>query len=210
MLRQFNINLNLKKFKYNFKFFSSGASKGPPHGTPTQQANPRTLQAETPTTPAVKTKEQLKIEALMEQWPECVRNPGKDVIMQINKEHMEAIYKYYQGDKKNFSTYDLPVEIIKDINAYIMAQSPELTKDVMLKYDGFIPDSYFVKYFHAVTIKYPDITPDFFSVMLPKMKKIIMNADRNTIPALSVAGIGCANINLADTEFWEIFVILFY
>lgn len=169
-------------------------STAPPQGAPN------------PNVPAIKTKDQLKVEALMENLPEALRHPDKDIAMQMNKTHIEAVYKHHQGDKKSLMRWDIPLEVLEVINQNSFTLSADNFADFISKYEGFIPDQYFVNRFHTVTNHYGDINQEFYDVILPKMKKIILNADKNGINAIATGAIGCAKNNIADAEFWEMVV----
>lgn len=183
--------INFKTLRHNLRFFSN---------------TPATPGAPNPNAPAIKTKEQLKLEALMEQLPEQIKNPEKDTRMQLNKEKIMNLYKFNQEDKKSVQPWDIPVEILQEMTYKMGAMTSDNITDFLVKHEGYVPDTYFLQLFQRMTIVYPDITQDFYDVVLPKLKKMMLGADRHTISVIAIGAIGCGKNSIADAELWEIVV----
>jgi hypothetical protein len=157
-----------------------------------------------------KTKEELKIEALMSQWPEYIRNPPKGMIeLERIKKRLEDYYKFYQSDKKYVGEYTFPAEI-KNMTEKLRLtpRTTDSVVDVFQKYDGFLADNWIVDRFHLICTTHKDLTPDFFEVIVPKVKQLIIKADRQCPHILALAYVGAATVKLGDTEFWDMLVII--
>jgi hypothetical protein len=158
-----------------------------------------------------KTKEQLKIEGLMMQWPEYLRNPRKENIdMILAKDLCQDMYKYHQGDKKYQSIYEVPVHYMKRIGiAYTGVNTTDAMASYLKEFEGFIPDAFIISKFENMAARCPEKTPEFFREILPQVKKIIINADRQAAPHLAKAVTVGVVLNLADNEYWDMLVYFF-
>jgi len=153
-----------------------------------------------------KTKEQLKIEKLMENWPESVRNPQTEE-MQLLKESLEYVYRFHQGDKPNLKYHELPEHITRTLNSqYYMSMSTENVAAVFTDMNGFIPDEMIAHKFYEICITHKDLTKEFFDVILPEMKRCVVNADRQGNNILALAVIGGSAASIGDKEFWGLLV----
>jgi hypothetical protein len=159
-----------------------------------------------------KTKEELKIEKLMEQWPEHIRNPDPEIFEHRQKKHdLMQTYKYHQGDKPYIKQYDLPDFLREDVLKDTMfAGSTDNIIHEFKDKEGFVPDDLMLRKFLYVCMTHKDLTQEFFSYFVPLVKKIIAKADRHSNKVLAHAAIGAASINLVDNEFWNIIVIYLY
>jgi hypothetical protein len=158
-----------------------------------------------------KTKEELKIEGLMKQWPEHMKNATKEnVDHQLAKDICQDLYKHHQGDKKNQGYYDLPYVYMKKI---LISQAGTQTTDAVAcflkEFEGFLTDEVIMSKFNKIAFTCPEKTPEFFQVILPQIKKIIINADRQSAPHLATAVASGSALNIADTEFWDMLVLNF-
>jgi hypothetical protein len=159
----------------------------------------------------IKTKEQLKVEALMQQWPEALRNPKGYLDNEIAKGIYEDLYKYHQGDKKYLGSYDIPLDYSRDFLAVVnQCFTTETISDFFKSYEGFLPEHMIMSKFQEIGLRYRDTTPELFQDILPQVKKVLVNADRLTARNLHFACVGGSYLNLNDNEFWEILVIIFH
>ena len=158
-----------------------------------------------------KTKEQLKVENLMKQWPEYLRNPPKGALhLEIAKEIYEDLYKYHQGDKKFQGLYDVPYNYsLKYLSNYINNKTSDSIAQYMKEFEGFLPDDIIVQKFQSLAFGCPELTKELFEVILPQVKKIIINADRQALGNVAKAIMAAANLNIADKEFWDMIVLFF-
>jgi len=153
-----------------------------------------------------KTKEQLKVEKLMENWPESVRNPQTEE-MKLLKDSIEYLYKFHQGDKPYLKYHELPESITRSLNSQIyLSRSTENIAGIFRDMNGFIPDEMIAYKFYEICITHKDLTREFYETILPEMKKCIKNSDRQCINILAVAAIAGASAHIADLEFWGLLV----
>ena len=172
-------------------------------GPPAPNAGPSQV-----STAPVKTKEQLKIDALMEQWPEYIRNPPKGSIdNKVAKELLEDLYKFQQGDKKYLGPYDLPLNIHSQTSSGInFVKTTDSIADYFKTYEGFLPEHYIMGRFRYMAYVHGEKTAEFFDVILPQVKKLILNADRQTAKNLFIGVESGTLMNIADKEFWDMIV----
>lgn len=161
----------------------------------------------TPATQAPqKTKEQLKIEKLMESWPESIRNPQTED-MRFLKETLECIYKYHQGDKNYLKYYEIPEHVLRVVNSELYsALSTENIASFIKEKNGFLTDEMILYKFHQITSTHKDLTKEFYEIVLPEVKKCIANSDRQCNNILALAVVGGANASIGDREFWGLLV----
>jgi len=157
------INQNL--FTINKKYFNApvpaGATGVAPPGTQAPQ----------------KTKEQLKIEKLMENWPEYLRNPQTEE-MKLLKDTIEYVYKFHQGDKPYLKYHELPEHITRSLNGQVFAMSTENIAALFKDNNGFLTDEMIAKKFYEICMTHKDLTKEFYDDILPEMKKCVANSDR--------------------------------
>jgi len=163
-------------------------------------------------TPPTKTKEQLKVEGLMQQWPEYLRNPPKGYFeLESAKEIYETLYKYHQGDKKYMGPLDLPRQFAADFTAVVnQCMSTDSIADFFLQYEGFLPDHFIMHKFRQISLQHGEVTKDLYDIILPQVKKLILNADRQTAKNLFMAAVAGSHLLLNDTEFWDMLVNLYF
>jgi hypothetical protein len=161
-----------------------------------------------PNTPPPKTKDEIKIEKLMEQWPEAIKNPDKhNPNAIVTKESLEQVYKFHQGDKPYVKTYDIP----RDLQTWINRQSVNLrTTDAIAEnledFDGFLTDEIIADRFLQIAITHKDVTPELFDKIIPIVKRQILNADRQSNDVIGKIAFAAAKLNIGDTELWEMIV----
>lgn len=202
MLRTSYFKLPILRSSFVYKFAKFNFSTG---NTPAT-ANPGQGQVATPPT---KTKEQIKVETLMQQWPEYLRNPPKgDYDLETAKEIYEDLYKYHQGDKKYLGPLDIPTTYAQDFNAVInQVQTTDAVADFFARYEGFLPEHFIMGLFQYLAARQQDKTPEFYDTILPQVKKLILNADRQTAKNLYIAVVSGSYLKLNDTEYWDMIVI---
>jgi hypothetical protein len=154
-----------------------------------------------------KSKDEIKVEKLMEQWPEYIRN-AEFPDMKLQKERLEKTYKHHQGDKAYMKLHDLPDTLREQVvwDTYY-AQTTDNIIEKFKEYDGFIPDTILSNKFYNICISHKEQTPDFFSYLIPLVKRTIAKADRHSNKVIAQIAIGAALINLGDKEFWDILVM---
>jgi hypothetical protein len=178
---------------------------------------PATTPATTPgatqvgqTAPPQKTKEELKIEQLMSQWPEYIRNPEPEMIDNREiKQNLEHNYKFHQGDKPYIKLHDIPEIMQREIAKGYLAMSTDVIIDEFKEYEGFFSDNLIAEKFHLICSYHKDLTPEFYQYLIPLVKKIVAKADRHSNSVLAHIGVGAALINLGDKEFWDMYVRLY-
>ena len=155
-----------------------------------------------------KSKEQIKIDGLMQQWPEYLRNPPKGYKdLELAKEIYEDLYKYHQGDKKYMGPYDVPLEYNRRFTSPINSvKTTDAIADYFRDFEGFLPDHFIMGRFRYMAYTHGEKTKDFFEVILPQVKKLIINADRQTATNLYIAVESGTWMDLADKEFWDMIV----
>jgi len=157
-----------------------------------------------------KTKEQLKVEKLMESWPETVRNPQTEE-MKLLKDTLEYVYKFHQGDKPYIKYHELPEHVTRTLNSqYYLSMSTENIAMVFREMNGFLPDEMIAHKFYEICMTHKDLTREFYDTILPEMKKCIANSDRQCNNILALAVIGGASAHVVDKEFWGLLVKFFY
>lgn len=162
------------------------------------QSSPQTAAPE-------KTPEQIKIEALMSQWPECVRNPKKyenDLIELKNQ--LELFYKNYNPDKVMLYDWEtLPeIDIVVGLPE-IGALTTQTYQHLLQKFKGFLNTAFIFERFNFIAdIK--DTDRDTYKIIIPILKSYMAKFDRSSINELYYASIAAAKINLADNEYWGI------
>lgn len=175
------------------KFFNTPVPAGAGTLTPTTQAPP-------------KTKEQLKIEKLMESWPDCVKNP-QTVEFQDFKETLEYMFKFHQGDKHYLKYHEIPEEITNVINLRLYsALSTENIASFIKEFNGFLTDEMISYKFLQIALTHQDLPIEFFETVLPEVKKCIGNSDKQCNNILARAVIGGSHLFIGDSEFWSILV----
>jgi hypothetical protein len=153
-----------------------------------------------------KTKEQLKVEGLMQQWPEHLRNP-KLLEMQHLKEYLEFVYKFHQGDKKYMGPFDMPAPLLAQMESKINnAKTTDSIANFFENYEGFLPDHFIMRKFYEIATTHGDKTPELFDVILPQVKKLVLSCDRHNSKVLFYAVEGASCLSLQDKEFWSIIV----
>ena len=153
-----------------------------------------------------KTKEQLKVEAQMQQWPEHLRNP-KLLEMQKLKEYLEQIYKFHQGDKKYMGPYDMPLPILNQMESKINGpKTTDAIAEMFANYEGFLPDHFIIKKFHEIAVTHRDKSPELYNDIIPQVKKLVLNSDRQNAQVLFYAVEAGSLLNLQDKEFWSMLV----
>lgn len=205
----------LKQFQRNFNVAvtpkpAAPAASGAQSTAPSTSATSNTAGTVAPATPPPKSKDQLKVEALMERWPEIVRNPPKEnEELKTMKSNLETIFKFHQGDKNYLKQYDLPADIQSIINqALTYTMTTDSIANFLYQYEGFLTDNLIIKKFNDICLSHKDLTPEFFDVILPQVKSTIAKADRQSNDVLGLAAIGAANARIQDKEFWDIIVLL--
>ena len=170
---------------------------------------PATTNQNPPSQAPPKSKEELKVEKLMEQWPEFIRNPKPGMIDLVEKKkELEQMYKFHQGDKNYLKEWDLPDKMSEDIGSLMTGVlSTDNIIENFKKYEGFITDDIIIDKFYRICTEHKDLTPEFYSYLIPLIKKLISKADRHSNKFIAKACISAANINLGDKEFWDILVI---
>jgi hypothetical protein len=155
-----------------------------------------------------KTKEQLKVEGLMQQWPEYLRNPPKGYVdLELAKDLYEELYKYHQGDKKYLGPYDVPLEFNRRFTSGINnVKTTDAIADYFRDFEGFLPDHFIMGRFRLMAYVHGEKTKDFFEVILPQVKKLVINADRQTATNLYSAVEAGTWMDLGDKEFWDMIV----
>lgn len=159
----------------------------------------------TPTQTQEKTSEQIKIESLMSQWPECVRNPGKyELDLQKIKEELEVFYKFYNPDKSMLYDWEIPNEI------RMRTGYPELGtltgysfQRVLEMFKGFLETDFIFERFNHIASR-NDVEKEFYQIVIPILKSYMLKMDRQAVGELCNAALGAAKLNLGDKEFWGI------
>ena len=161
------------------------------------------------TGPPPKTKEQLKIERCLEQWPEFIRNaPKNDLYLTSVKTNLEKIYKFHQGDRNYIKSEDLPHDIFQEVSGAVCATfTTETISGLFQEYEGFLTDHWIMTKLLQIALTHKDLTDEFFTVILPQAKETLKRADKASPTILFLAGFAGAALNLGDKEFWEILVI---
>jgi hypothetical protein len=184
-----------KLFRKNFNTAATPAATTPATGKEQQIS-----------TQPTKTKEQLKVEAQMQQWPEHLRNP-KILEMQKLKEYLELVYKFHQGDKKYIGPYDLPAPVLSQMeNRVNWAKTTDSIGQFFSNNEGFLPDQFIIRKFHQIAVTHGDKTPELYDEILPQVKKLVLNCDRQNPKVLFYAVEAGSLLNLKDKEFWSMLV----
>jgi hypothetical protein len=158
----------------------------------------------TPASVPVKTPEQLKIEKLMDKWPEYVKNPGKNDYFLIElKNELEKHYKYYQGDKATVYEWELPNFISSSTAPVHYIQNVYSFTDALKRYNGFLETELIFRKFYDLALK-GDIERETYQFIIPTLKTYLIKADRNSITELYYAALGASIMNLGDMEYWGI------
>lgn len=165
-------------------------------------------QQTTPATPPQKTKDQLKVEKLMEQWPEWIRNAPKENLMLTSiKRSQERIYKFHQGDKNYLKDEDLPHDLFQEVSTCVMATfTTDTIASLFEEYEGFLTDHWIVTKLFQIALTHKDLTDEFFKVILPQVKETLKKADKSSGTILYLAGYAASILNISDKEFWDIYV----
>ena len=144
----------------------------------------------------------------MQQWPEYLRNPPRgNIDLEIAKGILEELYKYHQGDKKYLGPYDVPLEISRKTTSGInFVKTTDSIADYFRTYEGFLPDHFIMGRFRYMAYVHGEKTSEFFDTILPQVKKLILNADRQTATNLFIAVEAGTYMNIADKEFWDMIV----
>ena len=169
---------------------------------------PATTGAQQVSTAPIKTKEQIKIETLMSQWPEYLRNPPRGYVdLELAKEIYLDLYKFHQGDKKTQGPYDVPLaynyKYTQQVNS---VKTTDAVAHYLKEFEGFLPDHYIMSRFKYSAMTTKDKSKEFFEVILPQVKKIIINVDRQTASHLATSVEVGAWLNLVDKEYWDMLV----
>ena len=178
-------------FKYQLKFFNTTVPSQTNTNSPTQAPE--------------RTPEQIKIDNLMSQWPEYIRNPHPNHSELVNlKSKLETFYKFYNGDKAAIYMWDMPpeIQILAGLDLEGSLTNDSIVQSIKL-YEGFVTtESLFKKFEHIANIK--DMQPSTYSVLIPILKHYMMKFDRHNINELYLAVAGACKMYLADNEFWDI------
>ena len=175
----------------NLKYFNTNTPAKPQENAPTKAPE--------------RTPEEQKIDKLMAEWPEYVRNPDPMHFELINlKKYLEYSYKYYQGDKGGVYTWDFPESVGR---TPLLTLHGCLTTDTLahtLKmYNGFLDTMTMFKSFDNVCT-FKDYQKATYEVVLPILKHHMAKFDKNNITEIYYAISGACKINLGDLEFWNI------
>lgn len=152
-----------------------------------------------------KTPEEQKIDNLMSQWPEYIRNPNESHLDLIElKKNLEYFYKYYQGNKGGVYSWEIPPDISNITNTALTTSLTNTTLvDCLELYEGFLQTKIiFEKFEHVCSIG--DNQRSTYSVVIPIIKHHMEKFDRNDINEIYNAVSGACKINLSDNEFWNI------
>jgi hypothetical protein len=183
-----------KLFRKNFNTTASAAT------------TPATGKEQQISTQPLKTKEQLKVEAQMQQWPEHLRNP-KILEMEKLKEYLEFVYKFHQGDKKYLGPFDLPAPVLSQMETRVnWANTTDSIGQFFSNNEGFLPDHFIIRKFHQIALTHGDKSPELFDEILPQVKKLVLNCDRQNPQVLFHAVEAGSLLNLQDKEFWSMIV----
>lgn len=159
----------------------------------------------TPANVPIKTPEQIKIEKLMEKWPEYIKNPGKNDVHLIQlKNELELYYKYYLGDKSVIYEWELP-SFISNVStpSAFFAQNVYNFTNVLKKYNGYIQTDIIFQKFYELAAR-GDVERETYQFIIPTLKVYMAKFDRNSIIELYYAALGASVMNLGDKEFWGI------
>ena len=158
--------------------------------------------------PPQKSKDELKVEKLMEQWPEYIRNPDPDMIdIKEFKKGLEMNYKYHQGDKPYMKVWDLPNKSAEINGAPLLgALTTDNIIELFKENEGYLTADILFEKFHFICANHKELTPEFYSYVIPLVKKHIAKADRHCNDYLANACTGAALINLEDREYWNLLV----
>jgi hypothetical protein len=192
-----NTNSNFKSFIYFQRFYFNKPT------TPTVAG-----QQNTPATPPPKTKDQLKVENLMQQWPEWIRNAPKDNLLLTSiKRSQERLYKFHQGDRNYLKSEDLPHDLFQEVSTCVVSTfTTETIAAIFEEYEGFLTDHWIVTKMFQIAASHQDLTDEFFKVILPQVKETLKKADKSSGTILFLAGYAASLLNIADKEFWDIYV----
>jgi hypothetical protein len=193
MLRNNFVKFGLRSVKFNnlgLKLFNTPA---------TNTANQQVV------TPPQKTKEEIKVETLLQQWPDALRKP-KILELEALKDFLETTYKYY-GEKKYIGGYDIPAPILTEVELKVNhVRTTDAIAEFFKEYQGFIPEKFIMNRFHQIALTHKDKTPEFFNDILPEVKKLVINSDRHTPQNLFIAVESGSLLGLEDKEFWDMIV----
>ena len=132
--------------------------------------------------PPPKTKEQIKIERCLEQWPEFVKNaPKEDLYLSSVKSRLEKLYKFHQGDRNYLKSEDLPQDLFQEISGAVCATfTTETISGLFQEYEGFLTDHWIVTKMFQIALTHKDLTDEFFTVILPQVKETIKKSDKTS------------------------------
>lgn len=153
-----------------------------------------------------KTETELKIERLMERYPDYIKKADPKLHPELYdlRTNLEDTYKYHQGNKPFVHRRDMPERIY---GIMWLRQANYKTTNSFAKYildfEGFIPEDIFAAKFHEVCHT-KETTPEFYQVVVPEAKKFVANANRECIQTLYRVAVGAALINLQDEELWAL------
>lgn len=158
-----------------------------------------------PTQTQEKTSEQIKIESLMSQWPECVRNPGKyELDLQKLKEELEVFYKFYNPDKSMLYDWEIPNEIrMRTGYPRLGALTGYSFQRVLEMFKGFLETDFIFERFNYIASR-NDVEKEFYQIVIPILKSYMLKMDKQAVGELCNAALGAAKLNLGDKEFWGI------
>ena len=145
----------------------------------------------------------------MNRWPECIRNPTSDINADI-KNSLLGIYKYHLGEKAYHKIDDLPIELyLEAMNGILTARTTDTIAEVFQEFEGFLTDHQMADKFHQISLTHKDFTKEYYDVIVPTIKKMLLKADRGSNHTLHLCTVGGAVACLGDTEFWEIIVSIY-
>jgi hypothetical protein len=160
--------------------------------------------------PPQKSKEELKVEKLMEQWPEFIRNPDPELIdIQDVKKKFEITYKYHQGDKPNVRAFDQYNKLYQEkSHEFIGALTTDNIIEKFQQHEGYVTIDILFNKLDYICSTHKELTPEFYSYLIPLVKKHIATSDRHCSNYLATACKSAALINLVDNEFWNLLVYI--
>lgn len=173
-----------------------------PLASPQQTIPPNQQLAET----GKKSPQQLNIEKLLQQWPESIKNPKTDIALDM-KRTLESVYKWHQGDKNYHKEEDLPMELYNEVShAFCASFTTDTVTHLFDEYDGFLTDQQIADKFELICFSHQDYTKDYYEKIVPKVKDVLMKADKQSGKTISKILRAACRAQLGDKEFWEIAV----
>jgi hypothetical protein len=153
-----------------------------------------------------KSPEEIKIDKLMSTWPDFIKNPENSIFVDIKKRLLQQ-YKWHQGEKGYLKFYDLPTKIFMKVHdAVYSSNTTDQIAHTFQEFEGYLTDQQIAFKFNQICMTHRDLTPEFFDVVVPQVKKTLLKTDRGCNETLHKIIIGAANIKLADKEIWDLIV----